>query len=120
MQIVQVLFPVVTDRPAEAIAFYRDVLGLPVKASFEHAGFAVTWLGHIVVISASDEATLAVPRQVAAIFVVDDLEPFWGLLQPQTTVLQPMWDVPTGRAFVVRHPDGRAIEYLELRAGAAA
>lgn len=118
MQIVQVLFPVVTDRPAEAIAFYRDVLKLPVKASFEHAGFAVTWLGHVVVVSASDEAALAVPKQVAAIFVVDELEPFWRSLEPQTTVLQPLWDVPTGRAFVVRHPDGRAVEYLELRASA--
>lgn len=114
MNIQRVLFPIVTDRKEATIAFYRDVLGLEVQASFDHAGFSVAWLGPIVVLDAEDPAALEVPRQVAAIFVVDDLDAFWRALEPHATVLQRPWRVPTGRAFVVRQPDGRAIEYLEL------
>lgn len=120
MHIRRVLFPVVTDRLDETVAFYRDVLGLPIVRSFEHAGFALTWLDSVVVLTATDPAALVVPRQVSAIFIVDDLEAFWRVLEPRTTVLQQPWDVPTGRAFVTRHPDGRAIEYLQLAGDDAA
>lgn len=90
------------------------MLGLPVSGGFAHAGFSLCWLGPVVVLTAPDPAALEVPRQVAAIFIVDELDAFWRALAPRTTVLQPRWDVPTGRAFVVRYPDGRAIEYLQL------
>lgn len=117
MSISNVILPVVTDRPAEAVAFYRDVLGLPVKRTFRHAGFELTWLGDVVVLHSPSEEALRVPRQVAAIFVVDDLDAYWKLLHDaKAEVLQAPWKVPTGRAFVVRHPDGRAVEYLELDA----
>lgn len=116
MSIANVIVPVVTERPAEVVAFYRDVLGLPVKREFSHAGFNVTWLGPVVVLSAPSEDSLRVPRQVSAIFVVDDLDAYWERLRTTNAVLQEPWDVPTGRAFVVRHPDGRAVEYLELAA----
>ena len=114
MNIQRVLLPIVTDRKEAAIAFYRDVLGLEVQETFEHAGFSVAWLGPVVVLGAEDPAALEMPRQVAAIFVVDDLDAFWRALEPRSAVLQPPWRVPTGRAFVARQPDGRAIEYLEL------
>lgn len=116
MIIQRVLFPIVTDAPAPILAFYRDALGLDVLQSFDHAGFHVDWLGPLVVVSAHDPAALAVPRQVQAIFVVDDLDACWRALAPQATVLQAPWRVPTGRAFVVRQPDGRTVEYLELAA----
>jgi predicted enzyme related to lactoylglutathione lyase len=116
MNILNVLIPIITEDHDTTVAHYREALGLPLKTSFDHAGFHLSWLGPIVILSSPDEAALAVPRQVAGIFVVDALDAFWEHLQPQTTVLSPPTEVPTGRAFVVRHPDGRAFEYLQLKA----
>ncbi|WP_437683348.1 VOC family protein [Sorangium sp. So ce131] len=115
MKILDVITPIVAEDHDATVAHYREVLGLSVKRVFDHAGFHLTWLGPIVVLSAPDEAALAVPRQVAGIFVVDDLDAFWERLSPRTTVLSPRTEVPSGRAFVVRHPGGRAFEYLQLK-----
>ena len=115
MNILQVLSPVVVQSMDATVGFYRDVLGLSVKGTFEHAGFAVSWLGPVVVLTGETEDALRVPRQVRAIFVVDDLDAFWAALRGKVVVLQEPWDVPTGRAFVVRHPDGTGVEYLQLR-----
>lgn len=118
MQIKDVIIPIIADDYAATVAYYRDRLGLPLKAEFTHEGFVLSWLGPIVVLGAirgaDDESALAVPRQVQGIFVVDDLDAFWTALRPTSSVLVPPSDVPSGRRFILRHPDGRAIEYLQL------
>jgi len=120
MNIINVIFPVVVqDLVAQkaASSYYQRVLGLPLKAEFQHAGFTVSWLGPMVVVGADDPAALEVARQVDAIFVVDDLETAWQQVRSGSEVLIPPEDVPTGGRFVVRHAggDGRVIEYLDLR-----
>lgn len=121
MNIVNVLFPVVVDDftayPA-VVAHYRESLGLPLKAEFEHDGFTVSWLGPMVVLGAPDAAALEIPRQVDAIFLVDDLDAFWFKLSSKNEVLVHPKAAPTGRRFILRHTEGdrRVVEYLQLAA----
>ena len=117
MQILNALYPVVVEDFAEyapTVAHYRDALELPLRAEFTHAGFHASWLGPMVVVGAPDPAALAVARQVRGIFVVDDLDAYWRRLQPRTQVLVPPEAVPSGRRVIVRHADGRVVEYLQL------
>ncbi len=116
MKVLDVLMPVVSADPEATVSFYRETLGLPLKAAFDFEGYRVSWLGPVVVLGSPSEEALAIPRQVKAIFVVDDLDAFWARLGAQMTVLVAPNEAPTGRRFIVRHPDGKAVEYLELRA----
>lgn len=117
MQILSALYPVVLDdftayRPT--VAHYREALGLPLRAEFSHAGFVVSWLGPMVVVASPDPSALEVARQVRGIFVVDDLDAYWRALERRSEALVAPEPVPSGRRFVVRHADGRAVEYLQL------
>lgn len=117
MQILSALYPVVVDdftAYAPTVAHYREALGLPLRAEFSHAGFTVSWLGPMVVVGAEDPDALAVARQVRGIFVVDDLDAYWRALGPRTEALVAPEAVPSGRRFIVRHVDGRVVEYLQL------
>lgn len=121
MQILQALYPVVVaDFAAYAptVAHYREALGLPLRAEFSHAGFTASWLGPMVVVSAEDPSALTVALQVRGIFVVDDLDAYWHRLAPQTETLIAPEPLPSGRRFIVRHADGRVVEYLQLGAAA--
>jgi hypothetical protein len=117
MQILESIYPVVVDdftTFAPTVAHYRDSLGLEIRAEFTHAGFTVAWLGPLVVVGAADPAALEVARQVRGILVVDDLDAFWARLAPRTQTLVAPESLPSGRRFIVRHADGRAVEYLQL------
>lgn len=117
MQILNALYPVVIEDfavYAPTVAHYREALGLDLRAEFSHEGFTVSWLGPMVVVGAEEPAALAVAREVRGIFVVDDLDGFYRRLAPLTETLVAPSAVPTGRRFVVRHADGRAVEYLQL------
>ena len=117
MQILSALYPVVVDdftRYAPTVAHYREALGLPLRAEFSHQGFVASWLGPMVVVGAEDPAALVVARQVRGIFVVDDLDAYWHTLAPRTETLVAPEPVPSGRRFIVRHADGRVVEYLQL------
>ncbi len=119
MQILSALYPVVVDDFAEyapTVAHYREALGLPLRAEFSHQGFVVSWLGPMVVVGAEQAAALTVARQVRGIFVVDELEAYWAALEGRTEALVRPEAVPSGRRFIVRHADGRAVEYLQLAA----
>lgn len=117
MQILESIYPVVLadfSAYAPTVAHYRDALGLPLRAEFSHAGFTVSWLGPMVVVSAEDLSALDVALQVRGIFVVDDLDAFWQRLAPRTEALVTPESLPSGRRFIVRHADGRVVEYLQL------
>jgi hypothetical protein len=120
MKIVHVAFPVVVEdfgRYRTTVDYYRRALGLSVRAEFQHAGMSVSSLGPIVVVGAEDAASLEIPRQVGAIFVVDNLEEAWLQIEPEAEVLVAPELVPSGGRFVVRHTQGerQVIEYLDLR-----
>jgi hypothetical protein len=114
MNIENAIIPVIADDYHATVAHYRELLGLPVKREFQHGGFTVSWLGPMVVLGAEHEAALAIPRQVRGIFIVDDLAEAWRRLEGRTRPLVEPEAVPTGQRFIVRHPDGHAIEYIQL------
>lgn len=117
MHIRESLYPVVVadfSAYAATVAHYREALELPLRAEFTHAGFTVSWLGPMVVVGAEDPSALTVALQVRGIFVVDDLDAWWRRLAPRTEALIAPEPVPTGRRFIVRHLDGRVVEYLQL------
>ena len=120
MKISNVIFPVVVNDFAHyktTIDYYRRILGLPLQAEFQHAGMFVTSLGPMVIVGAEDASSLEIPRQVNAIFIVDDLEDAWRKVQPESEILVAPESAPSGGRFVVRHTQGdkRVIEYLDLR-----
>lgn len=117
MKILAVLTPVVTSSLAHAatVAFYEQLFEQPASPSFENNGLHITKISLAVVISAADEALLAIPRQLDAIFSVDDVEAYWELLAAQSAhaLTQPA-PVPGGRNFFIQHPDGKTVEYLQV------
>ena len=120
MKIVNVVFPVVVDDFSNyraTVDYYRRVLGLPLRAEFQHAGASITSLGPLVVVGSADPSSLRVPRQVDAIFIADDLQDAWRHVQADSEILVAPENTPSGGRFVVRHVqgDGRVIEYLDLR-----
>lgn len=52
---------------------------------------------------------------VNAIFVIDDLEAFWKILEKESKrIIIPVNRVSTGVQFIVEQKDGKVIEYLQL------
>jgi predicted enzyme related to lactoylglutathione lyase len=120
MKIVNVVFPVVVENFGyyrATVDYYSRVLGLPVRAESQHAGISVSSLGPIVIVGAENALSLDIPRQVNAIFIVDNLEEAWGQVEAESEVLVAPETVPSGGRFVVRHTQGdrRVVEYLDLR-----
>ncbi|MBN3789079.1 VOC family protein [Burkholderia sp. Ac-20353] len=116
MKILDVLVPTVPAGAARALDFYRDVLDLPVTSDFESAqlGFRVTVMRPMIILDSRDEAALQIPRSVHGIYVVDDLDAYWNRVQAHVDVIVAPEHVPTGRRFIVRHPDEKVFEYLQL------
>lgn len=51
---------------------------------------------------------------VNAIFVVDDLEAFWKILEKEAIkIIIPVNRVSTGIRFIVEQHDGKVIEYIQ-------
>lgn len=118
MHVTTVLHPIVLEDArahAPTVAHFCDALGLAVQTEFSTLGLTVTVLGPVVVVSSPDEEALTIPRQVQALFIVDDLVSAWNRLQTRTETLVEPHEVPSGGRFVVRHPGGPTIEYLDLR-----
>lgn len=119
MKIEQVIFPVIVEdftRYEATVAHYREVLALPLLARFENEGYVVSYLGPMVVLGAPEVAALAVARTVRAILVVDDLAAAYASVAPTTETVVAIEAVPSGGRFVVRHPSGHVVEYLDLAA----
>jgi predicted enzyme related to lactoylglutathione lyase len=115
MQILQVFIPVITDNHAHTVAFYQNLFRKNPKVDFEAEGMHVSVVDTLVILSGTDPGALAFPAQVNAIFSVDDLDAFWDYLNDlQIEILFQRSQVPSGRNFYVRHPDGKIIEYLQL------
>ena len=117
MKILAVLTPVVTSPATHAatVAFYEHLFQQPASPSFEDNGLHITKISLAVVISAADEALLAIPRRLEAIFSVDDLAAYWDLLAGQAAhALTQTAPIPGGHNFFIQHPDGKTVEYLQV------
>ena len=94
---------------AAARRFYVEVLGLrverehPAYVQFEH--FAV-----------AGDAPMAGGGEPELYWLVDDAERALRELPPGTEVSLPLTQVPFGRVFAVRDPDGQPCHLLELAA----
>lgn len=116
MEIKIVLLPIVTDDFEDTVDFYRKITGKDVSLSAAHDGYQLSLVGHFVILAAVDgPAALEIPRLVNAIFVVDELEAFWKILEKESKrIIIPVNSVSTGVRFIVEQNDGKVIEYLQL------
>ncbi len=116
MEIKTVLLPVVTDTFDSTVAFYKKITGQEVALAAAHDGYKLNLIGHFVVLGAVDgPEALEIPRMVNAIFLVDELQPFWEILEKEAKrIIVPLNRVSTGIRFIAEQPDGKVIEYLQL------
>lgn len=116
MEIKIVLLPIVTDDFESTVAFYRKITGKGVSLSAAHDGYQLNLVDHFVILGAVDgPEALEIPSLVNAIFVVDDLEAFWKILEKESKrIIIPVNRVSTGVRFIVEQKDGKVIEYLQL------
>lgn len=116
MEIKTVLLPIVTDDFEATVTFYKRITGQEVGLAASHDGYTLNLIGHFVILAAVDDpAALEIPRQVDAIFLIDDVASYWALLEPQAKrVLVPLNEVSTGIRFIIEQPDDKVIEYLQL------
>jgi len=73
-------------------------------------------IAKFVVLGATDgPEALEIPGMVNVIFVVDDLEAYWRILEKEAKkIIVPVNRVSTGIRFIVEQNDGKVIEYLQL------
>ena len=115
MKFIDVLFPVVTDNFDETVSFYKKITKQEVTLSAAHEGFYLKMVGSFVILAAGDETALQIPRQVNAIFLVEDIDGYWIEIQNfLSEIVAPLSIVSTGRRFIIRQKDGKVIEYLAL------
>lgn len=115
MEIKGILFPVVTATFDQTVAFYKKITGKDVSLSAAHDGYVINLIGHFVILGSDDQHALTIPSLVNAIFLVDDLQPYWDFLAKDCKrIIIPVSKVSTGTRFIVEQNDGKVIEYLQL------
>lgn len=116
MEIITLLLPVVTNTFDATVEFYKSITGKAVTLAAAHDGYKLNLVDHFVILGAVDgPESLEIPSMVNAIFLVDDLAPFWKILEREAKrVIIPVNKVSTGTRFIVEQQDGKIIEYLEL------
>lgn len=117
MEIKKVLLPIVTESFDETVDFYKKITGKNVLSSASHDGYKLSLVDRFVILAAIDDpAVLEIPRLVNAIFVVDNLEKYWKILKDEAQrIIIPINTVSTGVRFIIEQPDGKIIEYLQLK-----
>ena len=115
MEIKNILLPVVTDNFEETVEFYKKITGKKVSLSVSHDGYTLNLIEHFVILGAEDFKALEIPGMVNAIFLVDDLNSYWRILEKEAKrIIIPVDRVSTGIRFIVEQNDGKIIEYLQL------
>lgn len=117
MEITTVLLPVVTNAFEDTVEFYKKITGKDVSIEAAHDGYQLKLIDHFVILGAIDGHgdALKIPSMVNAIFLVDDLQSFWEILEKECKrVIIPVSTVSTGVRFIVEQNDSKVIEYLQL------
>ena len=116
MKIVKVLIPSVPLIYDSVVAFYRDLLELPVSRDFYNEELALhfTLMEPILLLRANDRDALRISEQVQAILIVDDILAYWERVSAKAKIIVPLEEIPTGKRFIVEHPDQKTFEYLQL------
>ncbi|WP_437917943.1 VOC family protein [Sphingobacterium sp. LRF_L2] len=115
MEIKTVLLPIVTDTFESTVEFYKKITGKEVSLYAAHDGYQLSQVDNFVILGAVDgPEALEIPSRVHAIFVVDDLNAFWKILEKKARkIIIPINRVSTGVRFIVEQPDGKVIEYIQ-------
>lgn len=117
MEIKTVLLPIVTNTFEDTVEFYKKITGEGVSLTAAHDGYRLSLVHHFVILEAIDGQSdaLKIPSMVNAIFLVDDLQSYWDILEKECKkVIIPVNRVSTGIRFIVEQNDGKVIEYLQL------
>lgn len=115
MQIIKILTPIYVNTLEKALSFYENLLQTKAGTRFHYAEkkLDVAVVGQLLLIGGTDEA-LAVVRDIALSFLVDDIRAYksW-LLDNGAVIRQDITKVPTGYNMLVQQPDGTITEYVE-------
>jgi len=115
MQLYKILTPIYVNELEKALPFYEELLQTKAGTRFHYAEkkLDIAVVGQLLLISGTDEA-LAVVRNIALSFLVDDVRAYktW-LLDNGAVIRQDITKVPTGYNMLVQQPDGTVIEYVE-------
>lgn len=116
MEIKKVLLPIVTDTFENTVEFYKKITAKDVILSAAHDGYRLSLVDSFVILGALDSPeALEIPSLVDAIFLVDELQAFWNILEKESKrTIIPINRVSTGIRFIVEQNDGKIIEYLQL------
>ncbi|EKT62959.1 VOC family protein [Providencia burhodogranariea] len=100
-----------------SINFYEKLQQVEIDGFFpfpEHQ-LRLAMVGAFLIIEGPDEK-LTPFTSTHTTLLVNDVQPYYDLLVDQgATIIFPLQDVPTGRAFNAIHPDGTVIEYVHHR-----
>lgn len=116
MEIITLAMPIVTDSFEGTVDFYKKITGKEVSVSASHDGYQLKMVDRFVILGAVDgPEALEIPSLVDAIFVVDDLDAYWRILEKESKkIIIPVNRVSTGIRFIVEQNDGKVVEYLQL------
>ncbi len=101
----------------ETIAYYEHLQGVKHDAffPFAEAGLFLAMVGSFLIIEGSDEQ-LSPFRETTGTVLVDDVQPYFEkFVEEGAEFVWALHEVPTGRAFNVRHLDGTVVEYVHHR-----
>lgn len=102
---------------AETIGYYERLQGVEADAffPFPEVRLYLAMVGSFLILEGSDD-DLRPFRETTGTLLVDDVEPYHDrFVREGAEIIRPIREVPTGRAFNVRHPDGAVIEYVHHR-----
>ncbi len=100
-----------------SVAFYERLLGTEcdMRMPYPEKNLALAAVGSFLVIEGTEEA-LQPFRETTGTLLVDDVEPYLRRLRDGgAEIIHPPVDVPSGRSFTARHPDGTLVEYVHHR-----
>lgn len=95
---------------ARAVAFYRDVLGLPLRVRSDDWQWAEFDCGNVTLGLHGGQEINAPGRGARVALAVADIDASWAELSARgATVCQPLQSYGVCRSFAVRDPDGNVI-----------
>ncbi|BDP43228.1 hypothetical protein DAETH_31970 [Deinococcus aetherius] len=101
------------DYPATR-AYFTDVLGFEVTEERPGANAFVSASGAGLAIRADREAAPPLGTGVSISFIVPNLDTYHaGLVERGADIVEPPHDMPFGRTFTVRTPDGHRLGFYE-------
>ncbi len=117
MQVLKVLTRICVSELEPVVSFYEKALGLKASKPDEQPGLGLesAEVGNFLFMAGNDRE-LRFAKRIFATFVVDSVEEFKNYLEGQgVQIVRAPQPSPCGVNMIVRHPDGLAVEYVEMQ-----